>query len=203
MDPDSFLDRESVFALSEEEQETYVASVGAALRVARAGGDEAPMLTCSAHLLDLAEWALPPEEYDEPRPGPAWDAAWENAEGMLSLCERVETNPEASDRDRASAAEQIEPLRAIVEHSGASASARRRIRVGPWFTLGLRTAPRSVRGRRPRGCPERFCGVGDFGETLFFGEEGDASRSSCFAPSQGVRVVREHLRRSRDRRCPE
>lgn len=117
MEPAEFLDRGGFESLDADERPAYLARFMAALKVALETAPASRQLAFISHYLDISEWTMPPEEFDQVVRSRLWEAMWENAETALAVldCAVESDDPEWG----AWAAANVESVRAIVDHKRA------------------------------------------------------------------------------------
>jgi len=118
MEPSDFLTCREFELLSEEEAGRYVEQLNAAVRTATAGEpskDAARSLAFLNHWMDVAEWVVPPEEYERGRQL-VWDFLWERAEELPQVWEELLANPALPEPERSKVETLLEQARAVAEH---------------------------------------------------------------------------------------
>lgn len=114
MNPQDFLSREQFDQLSDDEATRYIESVHSRIE---SEYDTSRKLRIATHFLDVLEWILPPEVYEQTVRRPAWDLSWRNAEAFLALFEQYAASAPEAERERIGY--YIDQLRPIVDHKRA------------------------------------------------------------------------------------
>ncbi len=143
MEPDEFITREAFERLSEEERNRYVIGFTVALGPILdrpVNVDAQRQLDYITHYLDLVEWVLPPEEYEQMVKLPMWNAAWENAETMKRALEGTRDNLDPGPRRAGRGRGKLDAVKLMIEHkrnlgrpARLSGDPRTRPRLCLWF----------------------------------------------------------------------
>jgi hypothetical protein len=115
VEPDEFLTRAGIEALSEAEEDDYADRFFAAYRAAMQSRNFGRRLAFTQHLADLAEWTLPHDEYVQKIELPAWNLMWEDPEQFIATLEELANSPEATEEDRQRLAGDIAKLQTMAE----------------------------------------------------------------------------------------